>query len=54
MVRDIDGTVSLSEQTLEFGVDVTAPTIEFAHGDDPDTRFNEVVDIGAHRNQLRG
>ena len=37
----IDGAASLSEQTLKFGVDVTAPTIAF--GDEYDMRFAELT-----------
>ena len=38
--QDIDDTPSLSGQTLEFGVDVTDPTIEFDGGPEDEGRYN--------------
>ena len=40
----VDGDSSLSEQTLEFGVDMTDPTIAFADDYDDDNRHFEIPD----------
>ena len=40
--NDGDAVADVSGQTLEFGVDVTAPTIEFGDDYDDDNRHNEI------------
>ena len=43
--QDIDGAASLSDQTLKFQVDVTAPTIELDGGPEDGGRYNTTTSI---------
>ena len=44
--NEMDAVADLSGQTLEFGVDTTAPTIEFADDYDDDNRHDDIVGNG--------